>query len=260
MNVMYKDPRTCECGYTTMYRGNMSNHKKHHCRQRVDVDGEKDQLRERVASLEQQLATKDEQLATKDEQLATKDEQLSAKDEQLKELIRCAKRPRVERNTNTTNHISNSINVFGRESLSHITEAKLKELLSDPDTSVSRLVTLKHSVVENRNVRVPNVREKWVEVLRQDADGQQRWETVPKGDILGNLVMDNAMLLEGEADEETVSGARYSQWHERLLQSQDQEGRLYKDQLERVHRSLAQSTRVGGGDAAAAAGGETRAG
>ena len=40
------------------------------------------------------------------------------------------------------------------------------------------------------------------------------------------------------------------EWHERLLQSQDQEGRLYKDQLERVHRSLAQSTRatgVGGG-------------
>ena len=249
MSHLYKAPRICECGYRTSNRSNWCTHTKR-CREHIGTNTVENELRERVASLEQQLSTKDEQLSTKDEQLSSKDEQLSSKDEQLaakdrqiEELIRCAKKPRTVTNNMTSN---NHINVFGRESLAHITEAKLQELLSDPDTSVARLVTLKHSVEENRNVRVPNVREKWVEVLKQDGEGGRRWETVPKGDILGSLVMDNAMLLEGEADDDTVSGARYSRWHERLLQSQDQEGRLYREQCERVHKSLAQSTRSEG--------------
>ena len=245
MSHRYKEERLCDCGFKTIRRSAWCAHQKT-CKKRqaeadiektkrqAEADAEKTQLRERVASLEQQLTSKDEQLSSKDEQLA-------AKDRQIEELIRCAKKPRTVTNNMTNN---NNINVFGRESLAHITEAKLQELLLDPDTSVARLVTLKHSVEENRNVRVPNVREKWVEILKQDGEGGRRWETVPKGDILGSLVMDNAMLLEGEADDDTASGARYSQWHERLLQSQDQEGRLYREQCERVHRSLAQSTRM----------------
>ena len=74
-------------------------------------------------------------------------------------------------------------------------------------------------------------------------DGTRHWETVPKGDILGDMVMDNALFLEGEADESTAPGARYSQWRERLLQSQDQNGRMYKDQMDRVHKAVLDSTR-----------------
>lgn len=237
---MYKDARRCECGYETERRSSWYIHKKI-CKSvgggdPPPNDGEKEQLRERVSSLEQQLTAKDEQLK----------EQLAAKDRQIEELIRCAKRPRCVTNNMTNNTTNNQlINVFGKESLAHITDAKLQELIADPDTSVARLVTLKHSVEENRNVRVPNVREKWVEVLTQDAStGERRWEVVPKGDILGNLVMDNALLLEGEADDNTRSGARFSQWRERSLESQDQDGQLYKDQCTRVHQSLVQSTRV----------------
>ena len=229
---MYKSPRTCGCGYATSRRSSWYIHTNRCSFVNVGSDNE---------SSPRSLASENERrIQSLEQQLIVKDEQLAAKDRQIEELISCAKKPRV---SNTTNHVNNSINVFGKESLAHITEAKLQELLSDPDTSVARLVTLKHSVEENRNVRVPNVREKWVEVLKMDVDGGRRWETVPKGDILGSLVMDNAMLLEGEANDGTATGARYSRWHERLLQSQDREGRLYREQCDRVHKSLAQTTR-----------------
>lgn len=169
-------------------------------------------------------------------------EQLVAKDRQIEELMRQNKRPRNENSHNTYN-VNQSINVFGKESLTHVTEAKLQELIQDPETSVARLVTLRHSAEENRNVRVPNVRDKWVQVLKEDEDGGKRWETVEKGDILGDLVMDTAMDLEGGADEATQVGRRFVQWHEKLKESSDQKGQLYRDQCSRVHRSLAGATR-----------------
>ena len=186
------------------------------------------------------------QLATKDEQLATKDELLVAQAKQIDELLQAAKyerkRPRtVNNHLNST--VNNHINVFGKESLAHITEAKLQELLSDPYTSVARLVTLKHSVEENQNVKVPNAREKWVQVLVEGEDGQREWQAVPKGDILSEIVESNAMLLEGEADESTVPGERYSRWHDQLRDSQEQNGRMFKDQMDLVHKVIVESTR-----------------
>eukprot|EP00966_Prymnesium_polylepis_P110181 2549582-Prymnesium_polylepis.1 len=72
--TVYKDPRTCACGYSTINPSNWSQHKK---RCKLVVTSEKDV----IATLKQQLATKDEQLA--------------AKDEQIKELIQVAKKPRT---------------------------------------------------------------------------------------------------------------------------------------------------------------------
>jgi len=227
MAHLYKEARECDCGYKTCNRSNWCTHRKS-CKHRPKIDPEKDQLRERVQSLEQQLVAKDEQML--------------AKDRQIEELMRQNKRPRNENSHNTYN-VNQSINVFGKESLGHITEAKLQELIQDPETSVARLVTLRHSAEENRNVRVPNVRDKWVQVLKEDEDGGKRWETVEKGDILGDLVMDTAMDLEGGADEATQVGRRFVQWHEKLKESSDQKGRLYRDQCSRVHQSLAGATR-----------------
>lgn len=231
MSHLYKDPRPCHwCTYTTKHRSHWAQHAKV-CKARpVASDPEKDQLRERVQSLELQLVNAQRQ----------SEEQLAAKDRQIDELIRLAKKPRTQ---NQSYNVNQQINVFGKESLAHLTEAKFQELLSDPDTSVARLVTLKHSVEQNRNVRVPNVREKWVQVLKQDDDGTRRWESVPKEDILCEMVETNAMLLEGEADESTVPGARYSQWHERLLQSQYQRHGMFREQMDRVHQTLVESTR-----------------
>jgi len=195
------------------------------------------------------LDEKDERIAALEQQLATKDEQLAARDKQIDELLQAARderrRPRTVTNNhlNSTTNVSNHINVFGKESLTHITESKLQELLADPYTSVARLVTLKHSVEENQNVKVPNAREKWVQVLVEGEAGGREWQSVPKGDILSEIVETNAMLLEGEADESTVPGSRYSRWHDQLRDSQEQNGRMFKDQMDLVHKVIVESTR-----------------
>ena len=153
MSYLYKETRTCVCGYSTMDRSAMSKHSRICSKRPVASDGEKDQLRERVTLLEQQLAVKDEQLAAKDRQM-------SEKDEQIKQLI---KRPRTVMNNRFV--VNNSVNCFGRESLEHITEEKYQELLRDPETSVAKVVALQRTVPENDNVVIPNVRERrWLVV------------------------------------------------------------------------------------------------
>ena len=222
--------RKCDwCTYTTRSTGNLCTHRKS-CKNRPYVpDAEKEQLRERIQSLELQLSVTRLQM----------EQQLAAKDGQIEELLRAAReeRKRPRNQTNNQYNMNQQINVFGKESLAHLTDAKLQELICDPDTSVARLVTLKHSG-PNQNVRVPNRREKWVQVLKEGVDGSKVWESVPKNDILSEIVETNAMLLEAEADESTVPGLRYSQWHERLLQSQDENGQMFRDQMDMVHNTL----------------------
>jgi hypothetical protein len=204
------------------------------------ADGEKDQLRERVASLEQQLSTKDEQLQ---QQLATKDAQLEAKDRQIEELL---KRPRTV--NNTTNHnryvVEHNVNVFGKESIDHISDEQLQQLLQEPSTAVARLVRLKLQAPENQNVRVPNKRERVVEVVTDD-EGHKRWKSVDRDGVLERLWDDNGLLLENEADEEDGgTGSQFVRHQERVRQSQDQNGRLYKEQLGQIHSTLADATRT----------------
>ena len=219
------NPRRCEwCTFETLHRSALSTHRKRCTARPAAVDPEKEQLRQLVAQQAQQLAEKQRII---DELLQ------AAKDER--------KRPRSVTN-NQTNNINNQINIFGKESLQHVTESKLQELLSDPDTSVARHVTLKHSVDENRNVRVPNCREKWVEVLTE-RDGVKQWEAVEKNTVLSELVESTALQLEGEADEATMVGQRFVKWHERLLESADQNGRMYREQCDKVHKSLVDATR-----------------
>jgi hypothetical protein len=201
---------------------------------------------ERIKSLEQQLLAKDEQLKAKDEQLqqqlAAKDEQLQAKDRQIEELL---KRPRTV--TNTTNHnryvVEQHVNVFGKESIDHISDEQLQQLLHEPSTAVARLVRLKLQAPENQNVRVPNKRERVVEVVT-DEEGQKRWKSVDRDGVLERLWDDNGLLLENEADEEDGgTGAKFVRHQERVRESQDKGGRLYKEQLAQIHTTLADATR-----------------
>ena len=72
--------KSCACGYVTENKGNFWKHRQI-CS--YVVDGEKDQLRERVASLEAQVAADREQLAIKDEQLAANDAQMKEKEDRI---------------------------------------------------------------------------------------------------------------------------------------------------------------------------------
>lgn len=245
MSNRYKEPRVCECAFQTTHRGAWSIHKRT-CKQRpIQSDPEKDQLRERVASLEQQVAAKDlqikEQLAAKDLQMK---EQLEAKDRQIEELL---KRPRTV--NHTTNHhnryvVEQHINVFGQESIDHISDEQLQQLIQEPSTAVARLVRLKLQAAENQNVRVPNKRERVVEVVT-DEDGQKRWKSVDRDGVLERLWDDNGLLLENEADEEDGGiGARFVRHQEMVRMSQDQNGRMYREQLGQIHSTLADATRT----------------
>ena len=61
--------------------------------------------------------------------------------------------------------------------------------------------------------------------------------------MLPQLVEELAMQLEGEADEETREGKRFTQWRERLLDSQNEKGTMWKDQCSRVYKALIDMTR-----------------
>ena len=227
MAHLYKEPRFCECGYNTRNRSNFATHMRS-CKHRpTEPDGEKDQLRERVASLEAQVASDREQLVAKDEQLA-------AKDRQIEQLI---KRPRTVTNNNRF-VLNSNVNCFGKESLDHIPESKYQELLRDPETSVAKVVALQRAVPENENVTIPNVRERrWLVVVEED--GEKQWKSKDKGAVLEEMWESGSCLLEGEADEDTAVGARWSRWADRVRSAMDGGGgKLYREQLDMVEHCI----------------------
>ena len=210
--TQYKEARVCACGYTTMTITYWSRHKKS-CKL---VKCEKDA---RIASLEKQLAVKDEQ---------------------IKELI---KRPRTVNNNTTNNNryvVEQHINVFGKESINHITPAQIRALLADPANAVPQFIKLKYRRAPggvNNNVRIPNQKRAIYQVVVQGEDGDKQWENQAKGDVLEQLYDDNSGELEVEADEETREGLRFLDHQDKVKESAigTDGGRRYKEQLDKIH-------------------------
>ena len=213
----YKEARVCACGYTTVNMSNWSRHKKY-CK--LVVTSEK----EVIATLQQQLADTKEQLA--------------AKDRQIEQLI---KRPRTV-NNNTTNKyvVEQHINVFGKESIEHISPAEIQALLADPANAVPQFIKLKHRRAPggvNHNLRIPNQKRAIYQVVVAGDGEEKEWENKSKGDVLEQLYDDNSGYLECEADEDTRVGSRFLDHQERVKASVDWEdgGRRYKEQLDKIH-------------------------
>ena len=217
----YKEARVCECGYSTCNPGNWSTHKKT-CKL---VTTGKD---ERIASLEKQLAAKDEHYQR----------QLAAKDEQINELI---KRPRTVNNTTNNRYVvEQHINVFGKESINHITPAQIRALLADPVNAVPQFIKLKYRRAPggvNNNVRIPNQKRAIYQVVVQGEDGEKQWENQARGDVLEQLYDDNSGELEVEADEDTREGLRFLNHQDKVKESASgtDGGRRYKEQLDKIH-------------------------
>lgn len=176
-----------------------------------------------------------------EQQLSVKDDQLSVKDEQIRQLMEAAreerKRPRVQnKNTYIENHVQ--VMVYGKEVESAALQQKMAQLIQDPDNSVAAYITLRAQDPKNRNVVVPNTREPYIKVLREEG-----WQHALKETVLPEILQDAACKLSAHADEETATGKRYMIWHDRLLTSVDQRGQLCKEQEKRVFRALADATR-----------------
>ena len=234
MSNSFKEPRICECGYSTSHRGNWHTHKRNHCKlvKEQIVQGENS----RITSLEKDKEDLKQQLAAKDEHYQ---KELAAKDEQIKELI---KRPRVVNNT-TNNYVDASINCYGKEAVDHITSQQIQALLTNPSTAVPELIKLKHKrVASNRNVRCPNKKRATYQVVVPDVGeggGNKQWENRPKGDVLEDLYDANASHLEAEADEDTRTGLTFLNHQDKVKESSGSEasdgGRLYHNQLDKIH-------------------------
>ena len=227
-STTYKTAKTCECGYSTFNYGNWSVHKRL-CQSgglvKVDLN---DAL----------LAQMKEQLATKDRQLEAKDEQLAAKDRQIEQLI---KRPRTVNNTTNNRYVvEQHINVFGKESIEHISPEQIQALLADPANAVPQFIKLKHRRSPggvNQNLRIPNQKRAIYQVVVAGEGEEKEWENKAKGEVLEQLYDENSGHLEAEADEETRVGSQFLDHQDKVKASADGEdgGRRYKDQLDKIH-------------------------
>ena len=227
----YKENRVCECGYTTLGISNWWSHKKK-CKGVSDTDtrdvSETDTLKKQVTQLERQLAVKDEQM--------------KEKDEQIKELIKVAKKPRTVNTTNTNHNkyvVEQHINVFGKESIDHISSGQIQELLADPVNAVPQFIKLMRKAPGgvNKNVRVPSQKRAIYQVVVSGEGGEKEWEHQAKGDVLEQLYDDNSGHLEAEADEDTKVGWRFLNHQDKVKMSAGGEdgGRRYKEQLDKIH-------------------------
>ncbi len=230
MAHLYKESRKCECGYVTKDRSNWRMHTKTcktfaantTCHQNTVIEILQKELQDNKQHYQKELA---------------------AKDRQIEELIKAAKRPRTVNNTNNNRYVvEQHINVFGQESLEHITPEQIQMLLADPESAVARLVKLKHrKEPRNANVRCPNMNRAIYQVVVKDGE-EKEWESRAKGEVLEKLYDDNSCMLEAEADEEE---------HTPFLSHQDKVkasaaanaadgGRCYKEQLDKIHHMIMQ--------------------
>ena len=230
----YKTPKVCQCGYTTSNYGNWSVHRRL-CGENVNVNS-KDYL---LAELKEQLSVKDEQLLVKDEQLSVKDQQLATKDRQIEELIKLSKKPRTVNNTTNNRYVvEQNVNVFGKETMAHITPEQIQGLLSDPENAVARLVKLKHRKEPvNSNVRCPNLNRAIYQVVVDEEGGEKEWENRAKGEVLEQLYDDNSCLLEGEATEDNMPFLDHQDKIKDSIAGSDG-GRQYKQQLDKIHNMI----------------------
>ena len=137
--------------------------------------------------------------------------------------------------------VEQNVNVFGKESLEHITPEQIQRLLADPESAVAKLVKLKHrKEPSNWNVRCPNVNRSIYQVVVRGEGEEKEWENRAKGEVLERLYDDNSSILEGEVVEEE---------HTSFLDHQDivkasaasnavDGGRRYKDQLDKIHNVI----------------------
>jgi hypothetical protein len=236
-NNTYKEPRICECGYKTILFSSWSRHKKG-CRlvtmKQSEAANELNALKARIEE--------------KDARINQMEVQIAAKDKQIDELI---KRPRTTvTNNNTTNNkyvVEQQINVFGKESIDHITPAQIRALLADPVNAVPQFIKLKHRRAPggvNNNVRIPNQKRAIYQVVVQGEDGEKQWESQAKGDVLEQLYDDNSGELEAEADEDTREGLRFFHHQIKMKESAsgNDGGRQYKEQLDKIHCIVVNST------------------
>lgn len=229
---------TCICGYTSAKPNTVRRHQQTCKAYALSLNGSLDEITSlKVTHLE-------EKVKLLQDQLLERNEQIKEKDGQIKELIQVAKKPRTVTNTTNNNNnryvVEQHINVFGKESMKHISHEQIQALLADPANAVPQFIKLKHKKSPsgmNQNVRVPNKKRAIYQVVVAGDGEDKEWENKAKGEALEELYDTNSGDLEAEADEETRVGSQFLDHQERVKASASGEdgGRWYKEQLDKIH-------------------------
>ena len=229
---------TCICGYTSAKPNTVRRHQQTCKAYVLSLNGSLDEITSlKVTHLE-------EKVKLLQDQLLERNEQIKEKDGQIKELIQVAKKPRTVTNTTTNNNnryvVEQHINVFGKESIKHISHEQIQALLADPANAVPQFIKLKHKKSPggmNQNVRVPNQKRAIYQVVVAGDGEEKEWENKAKGEALEELYDTNSGDLEAEADEETRVGSQFLDHQERVKASAGggDGGRRYKEQLDKIH-------------------------
>ena len=224
----------CICGYTSAKPATVRRHQKV-CKQHLVNEA----LRSSVNDITQQERQQERHIAALEARLEEKDRQIAQQAEEIKLLI---KRPRTVNNTTNNNRyvVENHINVFGKESIEHISPEQIQALLADPANAVPQFIKLKHRRSPggvNQNLRIPNQKRALYQVVVSGEGEEKEWENKAKGEVLEQLYDDNSGHLEAEADEETRVGSRFLDHQEKVKASVggDDGGKRYKEQLDKIH-------------------------
>ena len=223
----------CICGYTSAKPATVRRHQKV-CKQHLVNEA----LRSSVNDITQQERQQERHIAALEARLEEKDRQIAQQAEEIKLLI---KRPRTVNNTTNNRYVvEQHINVFGKESIDHISPTQIQALLADPANAVPQFIKMKHRRAPggvNQNLRIPNQKRAIYQVVVPGEDEEKEWENKAKGEVLEQLYDDNSGHLEAEADEETQVGSRFLDHQEKVKASVGGEdgGRRYKDQLDKIH-------------------------
>jgi hypothetical protein len=135
---------------------------------------------------------------------------------------------------NFDNSITVTINAFGNENISYLSNTFLDSLLKIPYSSVPKLLEHIHfneEFPENKNVRITNKKDKWAE-----KNNGSSWEFVPKNNLINDMIINGFNILETHFEEkgkEILSDIKKERWEKFSLDFYDEKPstikRLFND-------------------------------
>lgn len=233
---MYVKPKVCNvCNATFLERMKYKRHKDM-CVSDQNTSSDISmiqQLKQQVSTLQKQNSTLQKQITEKDKFI----QELTRNNHDLTKRIGCNNN---NNNNNTYIQIQNK-NVYGQESVDHISEKTIQELVKRPCTAIPEYIRLKHKRhADNDNIRCPNKKIASYKII-VDNNGKKEWESRPKQEVLDDLLEKSMLELETTArDSEAPEGGLFGntkyfdnfQTFEDKVTSDEKEKRL---QLNSIH-------------------------
>ena len=131
-------------------------------------------------------------------------------------------------NNQTINNNNIIINNYGEENVDYITDKILNKLLKHPNSSLVKLIKIKHfhpKHPENRNIRITNKKLPFAEVIED-----KKWKLKKKNTVLEELLDKNFILLDNHYEEKELDlQKKYKNKYEKYQQQIDNNEKFRND-------------------------------